>query len=150
MPLAYASIASIYEHLSVIIYFLLSRKQITWRRHGARKTIGPTLPSLYLDDGRLPLNRTYGFNLSSINTDPYMAWLDKQAPSSVVLSSYGTVANPDAAQLEELGNGLCNSGKPFLWVLRSSEAEKLSAELWCKVQGQGPDCSLLQSASSAS
>jgi hypothetical protein len=67
--------------------------EATWRA----KTIGPTLPSLYLDDGRLPSNRTYGFNLSSANTDPSMVWLDKQAPSSVVLASYGTVAHLDAA-----------------------------------------------------
>jgi hypothetical protein len=117
--------------------------EATWRA----KTIGPTLPSLYLDDGRLPSNRTYGFNLSSANTDPSMVWLDKQAPSSVVLASYGTVAHLDAAQLEELGNGLCNSGKPFLWVLRSSEAEKLSAELGAKCKDGGlivPFCNQLQ------
>ncbi|GJN12112.1 hypothetical protein PR202_ga30363 [Eleusine coracana subsp. coracana] len=115
----------------------------TWRA----KTIGPTLPSFYLDDGRLPSNKTYGFNLSSSNSAPCMAWLDKQAPSSVVLVSYGTVANLDAAQLDELGNGLCNSGKPFLWVLRSSEAEKLSAQLRCKCKERGlivPFCPQLE------
>jgi hypothetical protein len=32
---------------------------LTWHA----KTIGPTLPSFYLDDDRLPLNKTYGFNL---------------------------------------------------------------------------------------
>ncbi|GJN36946.1 hypothetical protein PR202_gb25852 [Eleusine coracana subsp. coracana] len=118
----------------------------TWRA----KTIGPTLPSFYLDDGRLPSNKTYGFNLSSSNSAPCMAWLDKQAPSSVVLASYGTVANLDAAQLEELGNGLYNSGKPFLWVLRSSEAVQRGREVICRtplqVQGEGPDCSVLPSA----
>ncbi|KAM0878669.1 hypothetical protein ACQ4PT_034737 [Festuca glaucescens] len=39
-------------------------------------------------------------------------------PCSVVLASYGTVANLDTAQIEELGYGLCNSAQPFLWVLR--------------------------------
>ncbi|XP_062225221.1 UDP-glycosyltransferase 79-like [Phragmites australis] len=114
----------------------------TWRA----KTIGPTLPSFYLDDGRLPSNRTYGFNLFS-STAPCMAWLDKQAPCSVVLASYGTVANLDTAQLEELGSGLCNSGKPFLWVLRSSEAEKMSEELCSMCQERGlivPFCPQLE------
>ncbi|CAO2041546.1 unnamed protein product [Urochloa humidicola] len=97
----------------------------TWRA----KTVGPTLPSFYLEDGRLPSNRTYGFNLFSGSAAPCMAWLDKQKPCSVVLASYGTVANLDAAQLEELGNGLCDSGRAFIWVLRSDEEEKLSAEL---------------------
>ncbi|TVU07269.1 hypothetical protein EJB05_47317, partial [Eragrostis curvula] len=118
--------------------------ELTWRA----KTIGPTLPSFYLDDDRLPSNRTYGFNLfSSSAALPCMAWLDKQAPSSVVLASYGTVANLDSAQLEELGNGLCNSGKPFIWVLRSSQAEKLSAELGGRCKDMGliaPFCPQLE------
>ena len=76
-----------------------------------------------------------------------MAWLDKQEPCSVVLASYGTVANLDTAQLEELGNGLCDSGKPFVWVLRSSEAEKLSRQLGDKCKERGlvvPFCPQLE------
>ncbi|KAM3392669.1 hypothetical protein ACQJBY_013688 [Aegilops geniculata] len=100
------------------------------------KTIGPTLPSFYLDDDRLPSNKAYGFNLVS-STSPCMAWLDKQAPCSVLLASYGTVANLDTTQLEELGHGLCNSGQPFLWVLRSNEADKLPQELHDKCNMKG-------------
>ncbi|CAD6211653.1 unnamed protein product [Miscanthus lutarioriparius] len=117
----------------------------TWRA----KTIGPTLPSFYLDDGRLPCNKTYGVDLFS-STDseaPCMAWLDKQEPCSVVLASYGTVANLDTAQLEELGNGLCDSGKPFVWVLRSNEAEKLCRQLGDKCKERGlvvPFCPQLE------
>ncbi|KAL6841190.1 hypothetical protein ACP4OV_029159 [Aristida adscensionis] len=106
--------------------------ELTWRA----KTIGPSLPSFYLDDDRMPSNKTYGFNLFS-STLPCMAWLDKQPPSSVVLVSYGTVSDYDEAQLEELGNGLCNSGKPFLWVVRSNEDHKLSNELREKCNEQG-------------
>ncbi|KAJ1254819.1 hypothetical protein BS78_K321600 [Paspalum vaginatum] len=105
----------------------------TWRA----MTIGPTLPSFCLDDGRLPSNRTYGFNLFSSSAAPCMEWLDKQEPCSVVLASYGTVANLDAAQLEELGHGLCDSSKSFVWVLRSDEAEKLSEELCGKCKDRG-------------
>ncbi|VAH41438.1 unnamed protein product [Triticum turgidum subsp. durum] len=101
------------------------------------KTVGPTLPSFYLDDDRLPSNKTYGFNLVS-STSPCVAWLNKQAPCSVLLASYGTVANLDSTQLEELGHGLCNSGQPFLWVLRPSETDKLTQELHdkCNMKGQ--------------
>lgn len=96
------------------------------------------MPSFYLDDGRLPCNKTYGLDLfSSTASAPCMSWLDRQEPCSVVLASYGTVANLDAAQLEELGNGLCDSGKPFVWVLRSNEAEKLSEELGGKCKERG-------------
>ena len=75
--------------------------ETTWRA----KTIGPTLPSFYLGDGRLPSNRTYGVSFFS-SSAPSMEWLDKQTPRSVVLASYGTVFNLDAGQLAELGNGL--------------------------------------------
>ncbi|KAM3274078.1 hypothetical protein ACQJBY_043328 [Aegilops geniculata] len=98
--------------------------ELTWRA----KMVGPTLPSFYLDDDRLPSNKSYGFNF--FNGDKLcMDWLEKQSNSSVVLVSYGTVSNYDATQLEELGNGLCNSRKPFLWVVRSNEEHKLSKEL---------------------
>jgi len=105
---------------------------LTWRA----KTIGPSLPSFYLDDDRLPFNKTYGFNLFSSNVS-CLAWLDKQLPCSVVLVSYGTVSDYDEAQLEELGNGLCNSGKPFLWVVRANEEHKLSDELRNKCEQHG-------------
>ena len=101
------------------------------------KTVGPLLPSFFLDDGRLPLNKAYGMNFSSSTALPCMAWLDQQQPGSVVLASYGTVYSLDAAELDELGNGLYDSGKRFLWVVRSSEAEKISEELRdrCKEMG---------------
>jgi len=105
---------------------------LTWHA----KTIGPTLPSFYLDDDRLPLNKTYGFDLFN-SSESCLAWLDKQLPCSVVLVSYGTVSEYDEAQLEELGNGLYNSGKPFIWVVRSNEEHKLSNELRDKCKERG-------------
>ncbi|KAL6841189.1 hypothetical protein ACP4OV_029158 [Aristida adscensionis] len=105
----------------------------TWRA----KTIGPTLPSFYLGDGRLPANKAYGFNFFSDSGAPSMAWLDKQSPRSVVLVSHGTIYMLDAAQLDELGDGLCNSGKPFLWVVRSAEASKLSEGIRDKCKEKG-------------
>ncbi|XP_062225219.1 UDP-glucosyltransferase UGT13248-like [Phragmites australis] len=106
--------------------------ETTWRA----KTVGPTLPSFYVGDNRLPSNRTHGLNFFS-SSAPSMEWLDKQSTSSVVLASYGTIYDLDATQLDELGNGLCNSGKPFLWVVRSGEAQKLSQELRDKCKEKG-------------
>ncbi|XP_023156912.1 indole-3-acetate beta-glucosyltransferase isoform X1 [Zea mays] len=40
-------------------------------------------------------------------------------------------------KLEELGNGLYNSGKPFIWVVRSNEEHKLSDELRDKCKERG-------------
>ncbi|XP_044969205.1 UDP-glucosyltransferase UGT13248-like [Hordeum vulgare subsp. vulgare] len=106
--------------------------KLTWRA----KTIGPTLPSYYLGDDRLPSNKSYGFNLF-VDDAACMDWLEKQNISSVVLVSYGSYSNYDATQLEELGNGLCNSSKPFLWVVRSDEAHKLSEQVKVKCEQSG-------------
>ncbi|AQK42807.1 Indole-3-acetate beta-glucosyltransferase [Zea mays] len=80
--------------------------------------------------------KTYGFNLFN-SSESCLAWLDKQLPCSVVLVSYGTVSDYDETQLEELGNGLYNSGKPFIWVVRSNEEHKLSDELRDKCKERG-------------
>lgn len=40
-----------------------------------------------------------------LSTALCMAWLDKQAPCFVLLASYGTAANLDTTELEELGHG---------------------------------------------
>uniref|UniRef100_A0A0D9W2M4 Glycosyltransferase n=1 Tax=Leersia perrieri TaxID=77586 RepID=A0A0D9W2M4_9ORYZ len=114
----------------------------TWRA----KMIGPLLPSFYLNDGRLPSNKEYGFNLFR-STVPCMDWLDKQPHRSVILVSYGTVSDFDKAKLEELCYGLCNTGKPFLWVIRSNEEHKLSNELRRECDGKGlivPFCPQLE------
>jgi hypothetical protein len=43
----------------------------------------------------------------------------------------------DAAELEALGSGLCDSGNPFIWVVRSGESHKISQTLLdrCKEKG---------------
>ncbi|KAM0892972.1 hypothetical protein ACQ4PT_025441 [Festuca glaucescens] len=104
----------------------------TWRA----KMIGPTVPSFYLDDHRSPSNKFYGFNYLS-GEESCMDWMEKQSANSVVFVSYGTFSEYEAPRLEELGNGLCNSGKPFLWVVRSSEAHKLSEKLKAKCEENG-------------
>ena len=117
-------------HMIIDMLSLLTHEQETdyMERTWRAKAIGPCLPSFYLDDERLPSNKTYGFDLFT-TTVSCMSWLDKQAPCSVVLVSYGTVSEYDETQLEELGNGLCNSEKPFLWVVRSNKEHKLSDQL---------------------
>jgi hypothetical protein len=79
------------DHLLLCSHDLLTEQEAeymerTWRA----KTIGPTLPSFYLDDGRLPSNKTYGVSFFS-SSALTMEWLDKQLTCSVVLASYGTV-----------------------------------------------------------
>ena len=47
-----------------------------------------------------------------------LAWLDKQAPNSVIYVSLGSVATVDKKEITEIAWGLANSGQPFLWILR--------------------------------
>lgn len=63
----------------------------TWRA----KTIGPSLPSFYLDDDCLLSNKSYGFDLFSSDDGVCMEWLEKQTISSVVFASYGTFSKYD-------------------------------------------------------
>jgi hypothetical protein len=47
-----------------------------------------------------------------------LAWLDVQAPGSVVYVAFGSLAVFDATQLQELADGLAlTTGRPFLWVV---------------------------------
>lgn len=49
-----------------------------------------------------------------------IAWLDKQAPGSVVYISTGSVVTMTEDELLEMAWGLANSEQPFLWVVRAS------------------------------
>ncbi|KAL5702819.1 hypothetical protein ACHQM5_027985 [Ranunculus cassubicifolius] len=64
-------------------------------------------------------------------TDPsrhYMEWLDTRDKSSVVYVSFGTFAVLSKKQMEELARGLVDSGKPFLWVIRSGKHGSMQQE----------------------
>ncbi|KAJ9565270.1 hypothetical protein OSB04_001236 [Centaurea solstitialis] len=47
-----------------------------------------------------------------------IAWLDKQAPKSVVYVSLGSLVTLDAKVLVEMAWGLAKSKQPFLWAVR--------------------------------
>ncbi|KAG1328261.1 Crocetin glucosyltransferase 2 [Cocos nucifera] len=91
------------------------------------KTVGPTIPSSYLDN-RLPSDSHYGFDMYTPSVALCMQWLDSQPSNSVVYVSFGSMAMLSPDQMVELAFGLLNSGKCFLWVVRSSEASKLSKD----------------------
>ncbi|GMP23210.1 hypothetical protein CsSME_00000893 [Camellia sinensis var. sinensis] len=48
-----------------------------------------------------------------------ITWLDAQPSQSVIYVSFGSIATITNRQLMELWHGLVNSGKRFLWVIRS-------------------------------
>ncbi|XBH94800.1 hypothetical protein VPH35_085486 [Triticum aestivum] len=47
-----------------------------------------------------------------------LAWLDAQAPGSIIYVAFGSSGVLDATQFQELADGLALSDRPFLWVVR--------------------------------
>ncbi|KAK6781580.1 hypothetical protein RDI58_019376 [Solanum bulbocastanum] len=88
------------------------------------KTIGPTIPSMYLDK-RLHDDKEYGLSIFKPMTNECLNWLNHQPINSVVYVSFGSLAKLEAQQMEELAWGLKNNNKNFLWVVRSTEESKL-------------------------
>jgi pathogen-inducible salicylic acid glucosyltransferase len=52
------------------------------------RTIGPTVPSMFLDK-RLEDDKNYGFDIFKPNTDAYMKWLNGRPKGSVVYVHLG-------------------------------------------------------------
>ncbi|KAL1544841.1 UDP-glycosyltransferase 74F2-like [Salvia divinorum] len=80
-------------------------------------TIGPTLPSSYLD-GRIENDNKYDINLfKPEDCTRIMHWLEKKAARSVVYIAFGSMDNLPKPQMEEIAWGLRNSNFDFIWVL---------------------------------
>ncbi|MFQ6627785.1 hypothetical protein Gotur_007295, partial [Gossypium turneri] len=86
-------------------------------------TIGPTIPSMYLDK-RLENDKDYDLNLFKLDSTS-TCWLTTKPPCSVVYVSFGSLANLTSDQMKELARGLKQTGFHFLWVVRSSELPKV-------------------------
>lgn len=54
-----------------------------------------------------------------------MEWLDSHPPGSVVYASLGSVVVIEKEQMEEMAWGIRNSGRAFLWVVKTNEDKKL-------------------------
>ncbi|GLT33408.1 hypothetical protein SLA2020_080020 [Shorea laevis] len=103
----------------------LEDEVIKWMaaNHKPIKTIGPTVPSMYLDK-RLE-DEDYGLNLFKPDVDACIKWLDSKEASSVVYVSFGSMATLGEEQMEEIAWGLKRSNNYFLWVVRETEQKKL-------------------------
>nr|AFJ52952.1 UDP-glycosyltransferase 1 [Linum usitatissimum] len=89
------------------------------------RTVGPTIPSMYLDK-QLQDDRDYGFSIFKPNNEACINWLNNNKPKgSVIYVSFGSLASLGAEQMEEIAHGLKNSNHYFLWVVRASEVAKL-------------------------
>lgn len=97
------------------------------------KTVGPTIPSAYLE-GELEDDKSYGLkHLKMENNGKILEWLDTKENGSVIYISFGSLVILPHKQVDELTNFLKNitaaaataTNLSFLWVLRESEMEKL-------------------------
>lgn len=100
------------------------------------KTVGPTIPSIYLDK-RLEHDKDYGISLFEPNDDVCMKWLHSKPKKSVVYVSFGSLANLDANQMEEVALALLSSNLNFLWVVRGSEESKVPSDFASKISDKG-------------
>ncbi|KAJ4971124.1 hypothetical protein NE237_004223 [Protea cynaroides] len=68
-----------------------------------------------------PFHKVFPASSSSLLTQDRscIAWLDTQAPKSVIYVSFGSLASMDKAEFVEMAWGLANCNSPFLWVVRS-------------------------------
>ncbi|XP_044465648.1 UDP-glycosyltransferase 74F2-like [Mangifera indica] len=87
-------------------------------------TIGPTIPSFYLDN-RIENDKDYDLNLFKLDKSICIDWLNAKPKGSVVYVSFGSMANLSHKQMEELAWALNNTNFHFLWVVRDSEDAKL-------------------------
>ncbi|CAI9777089.1 unnamed protein product [Fraxinus pennsylvanica] len=88
------------------------------------KTVGPTFSLTYCGK-KLMTEKNHKINLFELNYEASMTWLDSRETGSVVYVSFGSVASLKEQQMEELAQGLITSNCYFLWVVRSSEENKL-------------------------
>ncbi|KAK8547331.1 hypothetical protein V6N13_098043 [Hibiscus sabdariffa] len=56
--------------------------------------------------------------------DSCIEWLNKQAPSSVIYISFGSIIMSTENQIHSIATALKNIKRPFLWVVKASEARK--------------------------
>ncbi|KAL4572283.1 hypothetical protein LXL04_019054 [Taraxacum kok-saghyz] len=104
------------------------------------KSIGPTLPSMYLDK-RLQDDYDYGMSLLKPNNhNEHINWLNEKPKGSVVYVAFGSNGKLGPEQMKEVAWGLKESDVNFLWVVRETEKEKLPKDFagkglvvgWCR------------------
>ncbi|CAO2818952.1 unnamed protein product [Amaranthus hypochondriacus] len=106
-------------------FYDMEKEVVDWMaKRWKVRTIGPTVPSYYLDK-RLEDDKDYSLQLLKPNTAVYETWLANKPKVSVIYVSFGSMAELSNEQYEELAWGLKNSNQNFLWAVRESEQSKL-------------------------
>ncbi|KAL5750669.1 hypothetical protein ACOSP7_025272 [Xanthoceras sorbifolium] len=118
-------------------FYKLEEKIVDWMaKRWKVGTVGPTLPSMYLDK-RLEDDKDYGIKLFKPKTSDCINWLNDKPSGSVVYVSFGSVADPRQEQMEEFAWGLKGSNCYFLWAVRESMETKLPKKFVEETSDQG-------------
>ncbi|KAL8145739.1 hypothetical protein AgCh_003766 [Apium graveolens] len=120
-------------------FYELEEEVIQWMsKHLRLRAIGPTIPRKYLNNQKTVEDETdTGLQMFKANIDSCMNWLNDQQDHSVIYVSFGSMAQLDDVQMQELTYGIKQSGKHFLWVVRASEEGKLPKGFMEETSGKG-------------
>ncbi|XP_073269477.1 mogroside I-E synthase-like isoform X1 [Primulina huaijiensis] len=88
------------------------------------KTIGPTI-SLLQTSEEINDQKDHMISVFEPTCEACIEWLDSKETNSVLYVSFGSAVSLQKEQMEELAFGLALSNCNFLWVVRSSEENKL-------------------------
>ncbi|KAL9233149.1 hypothetical protein vseg_008179 [Gypsophila vaccaria] len=99
------------------------------------KTVGPTIPSMYLDK-RLEDDIDYGLTMFQPETNACIRWPTRLSDLHFH-GKLGSITSLGRYQMGQLANGLRQSGKNFLWVFRAEEESKLPMNFRDEVDGHG-------------
>ncbi|CAH9070066.1 unnamed protein product [Cuscuta epithymum] len=82
--------------------------------------VGPLIPPAMLKDGpgSLDIAGKRTGKVHGLSPEKCREWLDEQSEGSVLYISFGSQNTISASQMMELGLGLKDSGKAFIWVIR--------------------------------
>ncbi|XP_051151265.1 UDP-glycosyltransferase 74F2-like [Andrographis paniculata] len=113
------------DWIFVNTFYMLEEKIINYQaQFWPIKAIGPTIPSMCLDK-RLQDDEEYDLSLFKPSSSVCLNWLDQQQSKSVIYVSFGSLAQLNVEQTQELAQALTIINKPFLWIVRKSEESKL-------------------------
>ncbi|XP_073121693.1 UDP-glycosyltransferase 74E1-like, partial [Henckelia pumila] len=109
----------IYICINLVIEWMSSRWPI--------KTISPTMSLLQTNEdfSDQKINDHMISIFEPTDEEAYTKWLDSKETNSIFYVSFGSVVKLEKEQMEELAFGLMMSNCNFLWVVRSSEENKL-------------------------
>ncbi|CAK8578670.1 unnamed protein product [Lathyrus sativus] len=98
-------------------------------------TIGPAVPSFYLDKG-VPNDKDNDLNLFELDSSA-IDWLKSKAAGSVIYVSFGSMVCFSIEQMKEIALGLLASGSNFFWVIPNMEKKNISKELVEEIGSSG-------------